>query len=45
MTTAGLYDESGEFSVHIGVPDKSGVGKGLMVAAWYENFGFSIRFL
>lgn len=32
MTTAGLYDESGEFSVHVGVPAKSGVGGGLMVA-------------
>lgn len=33
MTTAGLYDESGEFSVHVGVPAKSGVGGGLMAAA------------
>lgn len=32
MTTAGLYDESGDFSVHVGVPAKSGVGGGLMVA-------------
>ena len=32
MTTAGLYDESGEFSVHVGVPAKSGVGGGLMAA-------------
>ena len=27
-----LYDESGEFSVHVGVPAKSGVGGGLMAA-------------
>lgn len=32
MTTAGLYDESGEFSTHVGVPAKSGVGGGLMAA-------------
>ncbi|SET75820.1 L-glutaminase [Enterococcus malodoratus] len=32
MTTAGLYDESGEFSVHVGVPAKSGVGGGLLAA-------------
>jgi len=30
MTTAGLYDESGEFSAHVGIPGKSGVGGGLM---------------
>lgn len=32
MTIAGLYDESGEFSVHVGVPAKSGVGGGLLAA-------------
>lgn len=32
MTTAGLYDESGDFSSHVGVPAKSGVGGGLMAA-------------
>lgn len=32
MTTAGLYDESGDFSSHVGVPSKSGVGGGLMSA-------------
>lgn len=30
MTTCGLYDESGSFSVHIGVPSKSGVGGGIL---------------
>lgn len=30
MATAGLYDESGEFSAHVGIPGKSGVGGGLM---------------
>ena len=32
MVTAGLYDESGDFSSHVGVPSKSGVGGGLMSA-------------
>ena len=32
MVTAGLYDESGNFSSHVGVPSKSGVGGGLMSA-------------
>ena len=30
MTTCGLYDESGTFSVHVGVPSKSGVGGGII---------------
>ncbi len=41
MTTAGLYDESGEFSVHVGVPAKSGVGGGLM-AAVPNRFGIGV---
>ena len=32
MVTAGLYDESGDFSSHVGVPSKSGVGGGVMSA-------------
>lgn len=30
MLTAGVYDESGDLSMHIGVPTKSGVGGGLL---------------
>lgn len=32
MSTCGLYDASGEFAVHIGIPSKSGVGGGIMAA-------------
>lgn len=32
MATCGLYDASGEFAVHIGIPAKSGVGGGIMAA-------------
>lgn len=41
MTTAGLYDESGEFSTHVGIPAKSGVGGGLM-AAVPNRYGFGV---
>lgn len=41
MTTAGLYDESGEFSVHVGVPAKSGVGGGVM-ATIPNRFGIGV---
>lgn len=32
MTTCGLYDASGEFAVHVGIPSKSGVGGGMLSA-------------
>lgn len=32
MSTCGLYDASGEFAIHIGIPAKSGVGGGIMAA-------------
>ncbi|MEG1004513.1 glutaminase A [Clostridium sp.] len=32
MTSCGLYDESGTYAVHIGVPSKSGVGGGILSA-------------
>lgn len=32
MVTCGLYDASGEFAIHIGIPAKSGVGGGIMAA-------------
>lgn len=30
MVTCGMYDESGEFAVNVGIPSKSGVGGGIM---------------
>lgn len=40
MMTTGLYNESGTYSVKIGVPTKSGVGGGLVAAA--PNYGIGI---
>ncbi len=32
MVTCGMYDESGEFAISVGIPSKSGVGGGIMGA-------------
>jgi len=33
MATAGLYDDSGKWLYHTGLPAKSGVGRGLIVVS------------
>lgn len=40
MMTTGLYNESGTYSVKIGIPTKSGVGGGLVAAT--PNYGIGI---
>jgi len=32
MVTCGMYDESGEYAINVGMPSKSGVGGGIMCA-------------
>lgn len=41
MTTCGLYDSSGEFSVNVGVPAKSGVG-GCIIAVVPNRMGIAV---